>query len=60
VARASSAFASELKATPLKDLCHLGGWKSPQTILTCYQSADVETMRTALAQRKPLAAGSVR
>lgn len=21
----------------MKDLCHLGRWKSPQTVLTCYQ-----------------------
>ena len=27
-------FATELKATPLKDLCELGGWKDPQTELT--------------------------
>lgn len=30
-------FASELKHIPLKDLCELGGWRSAQTILTCYQ-----------------------
>jgi integrase len=28
-------FATELKEIPLKDLCHLGGWKNPQTVLSC-------------------------
>lgn len=44
-------FATELKAAPLKDLCALGGWKDPQTILKCYQRADPVTMRQALAAR---------
>lgn len=44
-------FATELKEIPLKDLCALGGWKDPQTILKCYQKADEETMRAALRQR---------
>jgi integrase len=47
-------FATELKHTPLKDLCALGGWKSPQTILLCYQRADPVTMRDALATRMRL------
>jgi len=47
-------FASELKAAPLKDLCHLGGWKNAQTVLRCYQTPDEATQRTALAQRKSL------
>lgn len=32
-------FATGLKEVPLKDLCQLGGWKDPQTILKCYQKA---------------------
>jgi hypothetical protein len=36
---------------PLKDLCALGGWKSHQTVLTCYQQPDAETMREALTRR---------
>ena len=32
-------FATELKNVPLKDLAALGGWKSAQTILKCYQRA---------------------
>ncbi|MEJ7810399.1 MAG: site-specific integrase [Gemmatimonadaceae bacterium] len=53
-------FATEMKATPLKDLCYLGGWKNPQTLLTCYVQPDEETMRDALAKRRTLAAGSTR
>jgi len=47
-------FATELKHTPLKDLCYLGGWKEPQTLLKCYQRPDESTMREALEGRKPL------
>jgi integrase len=47
-------FATELKEIPLKDLCYLGGWKSPATILACYQAPDEVTQRTALAKRKTL------
>ncbi len=50
-------FATEMKHTPLKDLCYLGGWKDPQTVLECYQQPDEVTMREALANRRPLDAG---
>jgi integrase len=49
-------FATELKQVPLKDLCYLGGWKEPQTILKCYQRPDAVTMREALASRRHLQA----
>lgn len=49
-------FATELKAVPLKDLCALGGWKDPNTILRCYQRADPVTMRQALEARQRLEA----
>jgi len=52
-------FASELKAIPLKDLAHLGGWKDPATILKCYQKPDEATQRAALAQRQTLRAGGL-
>jgi hypothetical protein len=47
-------FATELKGVPLKDLCQLGGWKEPQTVLKCYQKPDEATMREALASRTQL------
>jgi hypothetical protein len=49
-------FATELKHAPLKDLCALGGWKSPQTVLICYQKADSVSMQQALATRRRLEA----
>jgi integrase len=52
-------FATELKHVPLPDLCALGGWTDPQTILKCYARPDVETMRTALENRaRRVASGS--
>jgi hypothetical protein len=45
-----------LKLVPLKDLCALGGWKSPETVLTCYQQADAVTMQQALESRQRLEA----
>ena len=47
-------FASELKATNLKDLCALGGWRSAQVLLSTYIQPDEATQREALAQRKPI------
>ncbi len=47
-------FATELKTIPLPDLCALGGWKDAKTILTCYQTPDRDTMRSALTARRPL------
>jgi hypothetical protein len=51
-------WATEMKETPLKDLCYMGGWKSPMTVLTCYQQPDTETQREALAKRKRYRAGA--
>ena len=44
-------FASELMRLPMKELMALGGWKDPDTILTCYQHADLDSLRGALAER---------
>lgn len=44
-------FATELKGMPLADLAALGGWRSPATILACYQQPDPITMREGLARR---------
>ena len=35
----------------LKVLCELGGWKSPKTVLECYQQADLESQRAMQASR---------
>ena len=45
-------FASDLMDQPLKVLSQLGGWKSPQTILMCYQHPDQGKMKEALTGRR--------
>jgi integrase len=45
-------FATELKETDLRNLCHLGGWKNHNTVLTCYMAPDEERQVAALAQRQ--------
>jgi hypothetical protein len=49
-------FASELRDAPLRDLCALGGWKNPQTVLKCYQRPSEEAQRAALERRMVLQA----
>lgn len=49
-------FATELKNVPLRDLCELGGWRSPQLVVSVHQRADPFTMRKALEQRGRLKA----
>ncbi len=36
---------------PLKIVCTLGGWKSSQAVLQCYQHPNQEEMRSALVER---------
>ena len=45
-------FASDLMNQPLKVLCELGGWKTAQTVLRCYQQADEGRLRKALEERR--------
>ncbi|MYH49839.1 MAG: site-specific integrase [Gammaproteobacteria bacterium] len=45
-------FASDLMNQPLKVLCELGGWKTAETVLQCYQRADEDRLRQALEQRQ--------
>ena len=51
-------LATELKHIPLTDLCELGGWKTAQTILMCYQQPDQQTMRRALLGRRQIGASA--
>ena len=48
-------FASDLMSQPLKVLCELGGWKTAQTVLQCYQQPDEDKLRKALAERGRMA-----
>ena len=45
-------FASDLMDLPLKVLCELGGWKTAQTVLQCYQRPDEDRLREALEARR--------
>ena len=45
-------FATDLMHQPLKVLCELGGWKTAQTVLQCYQRADEGQLKEALANRR--------
>ena len=44
-------FASDLMDQPLKVLCELGGWRTAQTVLQCYQRPDEERLKKALDER---------
>ena len=46
-------FASDLMNQPLKVLCKLGGRKTIQTVLQCYQRADEGQLRKALNAVQP-------
>jgi hypothetical protein len=47
-------FATEMRHMSLKELCLLGGWKDPKTLLECYQHPDEDALRAALLARQPL------
>lgn len=43
-------WASERKHLPLVDVAAAGGWKDTQSLLTCYQHADQETMLAVMSE----------
>ncbi|MCR4342232.1 MAG: hypothetical protein NUW01_20335 [Gemmatimonadaceae bacterium] len=45
-------WASERKHLPLPDVAAAGGWKDTQTLLTCYQAADANTMLTVMSETR--------
>lgn len=45
-------FASERKHFPLPDVAAAGGWKDTQTLLTCYQAADADTMLAVMSETR--------
>ena len=51
-------FASDLMDLPLKVLCELGGWKTAETVLQCYQRADEDRLRKALEEYREVGSGS--
>ncbi len=51
-------FESDLMDLPLKVLCELGGWKTAQTVLQCYQKPDEDRLRRALEEYREAGFGS--
>ena len=51
-------FASDLMDLPLKVLCDLGGWKTAQTVLQCYQRPDEDRLRKALEAYRDVGSAS--
>ena len=51
-------FASDLMDLPLKVLCDLGGWKTAQTVLQCYQRPDEDRLRKALEAYREVGSAS--
>ena len=51
-------FASDLMDLPLKVLCQLGGWKTAETVLQCYQHADEDRLRKAIEEYRGVGSGS--
>lgn len=53
-------WATERKALPLVDVKAAGGWKDTETLVTCYQQADEETMLKVMASPVKLVSRKVR
>jgi integrase len=56
MAQPSKEVRDRVEAGALERPVCLGGWKSPETVLTCYQQADAVTMQRALETRQRLEA----
>ena len=51
-------FASDLMDLPLKVLCDLGGWKTAETVLQCYQRPDEGRLRKAIEEYRGVGSAS--
>jgi len=47
-------WATERKHLSLKDVAAAGGWKDVETLLTCYQQPDDETMLAVVSEPRKL------
>jgi hypothetical protein len=45
-------WATERKHHSLKDVAAAGGWKDTETLLTCYQQADTETLLEVMSEER--------
>ena len=53
-------WATERKHHPLRDVAEAGGWKDTETLLTCYQQPDRETLLAVVSEPKKVREGGVR
>lgn len=47
-------WATERKHHSLKDVAAAGGWKDTETLLTCYQQPDAETLLAVMSEERKL------
>jgi hypothetical protein len=47
-------WATERKHLPLKDVAAAGGWKDVETLLTCYQQPDQQTLLAVMSEPRKL------
>lgn len=45
-------WATERKHHSLKDVAVAGGWKDTETLLTCYQQPDIETLMAVMCEER--------
>ncbi len=45
-------WATERKRLPVIDVAQAGGWSDTQTLLTCYQQPDPETLLTVVSESR--------
>lgn len=50
-------WATERKQHPLRDVAEAGGWKDTETLLTCYQQPDSETLLSVMSEPHKLRGG---
>ena len=50
-------WATERKQHPLRDVAEVGGWKDTETLLTCYQQHDSETLLSVMSEPRKLRDG---
>lgn len=50
-------WATERKQHPLRDVAEVGGWKDTETLLTCYQQPDSETLLSVMSEPHKLRDG---
>lgn len=46
------AWATARRRLPITDVAAAGGWKDTETLLTCYQQADTQTLLAVMAEER--------